>query len=186
MRRRAVWMNNTIVVWFLFISSKAPRMREIVDKFFPDNWVVDVYMGKTVNLVEAWESFRAARQALANNLEPRYVKDVAVGRGRAVPELVAQTQSRLRQGHLTSELILDDSHRLLNLIRDCNVALRWMILHATSASSKVAKCGQLRDNVARDAGYSPGSLLALLLDTAELELKVREAYKVRDTSRKYF
>ena len=140
-------------------------------------------MGKTVNLVEAWESFRAGRQALANNLEPRYVKDIATERGKAIPDLLTQTQSRLRQGHLTSELILDDSHRLLNLIRDCNVALRWMTLHATSASSKVAKCCQLKDNVVRDSVYSPNSLLALLLDTAELELKVREAYKVCESSK---
>lgn len=46
-------------------------MREIVDKFFPDNWVLSYYMGLTVNLIEAWEPYKAAKQALNNTLEVR-------------------------------------------------------------------------------------------------------------------
>ena len=64
-------------------------MREIVDKHFPDNWVswvcdlfdqlvsdicfvlqiISMYMGITVNLLEAWEPYKAARIALANTLQ---------------------------------------------------------------------------------------------------------------------
>lgn len=43
-------------------------MREIVDKFFPDNWVISYYMGICVDLPIAWESFKAARLAIANTL----------------------------------------------------------------------------------------------------------------------
>lgn len=49
-------------------------MREIVDKFFPDNWVVSYYMGLTANLIEAWEPYKAAKQALNNTLEVRTSK----------------------------------------------------------------------------------------------------------------
>ncbi len=45
-------------------------MREIVDKHFPDNWVISIYMGMTVNLCEAWEPYRAAQSALNNTLAP--------------------------------------------------------------------------------------------------------------------
>lgn len=33
------------------LHSQAARMREIVDKFFSDNWIVSFYMGITVNLL---------------------------------------------------------------------------------------------------------------------------------------
>jgi hypothetical protein len=33
-------------------------MREIVDKHFPDNWMLNLYMGVTVNLAEAWEPYK--------------------------------------------------------------------------------------------------------------------------------
>jgi hypothetical protein len=33
-------------------------MREIVDKHFPDNWVLNLYMGITVDLVDAWEPYK--------------------------------------------------------------------------------------------------------------------------------
>lgn len=36
-------------------------MREVVDKFFPDNWVVPFYMGFHVDLNDAWEPYKASR-----------------------------------------------------------------------------------------------------------------------------
>lgn len=50
------------------------KMREIVDKHFPDNWVISVYMGMTVNLCHAWEPYKAARLALNNTLEQENVE----------------------------------------------------------------------------------------------------------------
>ncbi len=35
-------------------------MREIVDKHFPDNWVISVYMGTVVDLGEAWEPYKVS------------------------------------------------------------------------------------------------------------------------------
>lgn len=52
-------------------------MREIVDKHFPDNWVISIYMGMTVNLAEAWEPYRAAQAALNNTLAPENVSAMA-------------------------------------------------------------------------------------------------------------
>ncbi len=43
---------------------------------FPDNWVISVYMGMVVNLVDAWEPYKAARTALGNTIDPDNVKEV--------------------------------------------------------------------------------------------------------------
>lgn len=44
-------------------------MREIVDKFFPDNWIISIYLGITVDLSIAWSQYPAARSALLNSLQ---------------------------------------------------------------------------------------------------------------------
>jgi WASH complex subunit strumpellin len=36
------------------------KMREIVDKHFPDNWVINLYMGITVDLIDAWEPYKVS------------------------------------------------------------------------------------------------------------------------------
>lgn len=52
-------------------------MREIVDRFFPDNWVISIYMGTVINLYDWWSSYKAARTALNNTLENSNVKGIA-------------------------------------------------------------------------------------------------------------
>lgn len=52
-------------------------MREIVDRFFPDNWVISIYMGTVINLCDWWSPYKAARTALNNTLENSNVKGIA-------------------------------------------------------------------------------------------------------------
>ena len=40
------------------LNNQMARMREIVDRFFPDNWVLNVYMAISVNLPEMWEPYK--------------------------------------------------------------------------------------------------------------------------------
>lgn len=51
-------------------------MREIVDKHFPDNWVIPVYLGFTVDLVVEWEPYRAAKLALSNTTKPQQIQSL--------------------------------------------------------------------------------------------------------------
>lgn len=60
------------------LKNEAAAMREIVDKFFADNWVITYYMGHEVNLVEAWEPYKAAKAALVNTLQPTKVKEMSL------------------------------------------------------------------------------------------------------------
>lgn len=97
------------------LHTSQAKMREIVDKYFPDNWVgqiislridkclnleviflfsfdfglfinvsvdilwhlqvISIYMGITVNLVDAWEPYKAAKTALNYTLEPANIKE---------------------------------------------------------------------------------------------------------------
>ena len=56
------------------LHNKQAIMREIVDKHFADNWVINLYMGMTVNLIDAWEPYKAAKAALNNTLDLQAVK----------------------------------------------------------------------------------------------------------------
>lgn len=44
-------------------------MREIVDKYFLDNWVISIYMGIIVNLVDVWEFYKVVKIVLNNILD---------------------------------------------------------------------------------------------------------------------
>ena len=55
------------------LDDHEPKMREICDKHFPDNWVIPIYSGYLVDLLKYWESFPAAKKALSNNIMPDQV-----------------------------------------------------------------------------------------------------------------
>jgi WASH complex subunit strumpellin len=52
-------------------------MREIVDKHFPDNWVIPIYQGHLVDLTDIWGPFPAAMKALSNNIEAENIKKIS-------------------------------------------------------------------------------------------------------------
>ena len=110
-------------------------MREIVDKFFPDNWITSIYMGLIVNLVEIWEPYKAARMALANTIMTNNVRDCSVKHGLQMEKLISQLRQLLKEGVIHEEFLLDNMQKVMNLIRQCNVTLRWMLLHTNVLST---------------------------------------------------
>lgn len=53
-------------------------MREIVDKYFSDNWVVSFYMGFSVDLSTAWAPYKVdlyerSNHTLATNSVPKRI-----------------------------------------------------------------------------------------------------------------
>jgi len=78
-RSTALSGQAAMLVVILFFESEIlhddyAMMREITDKFFPDNWVVTIHMGFHLNLIDAWNSFKAAKIALGNTIEWANVK----------------------------------------------------------------------------------------------------------------
>lgn len=155
------------------------KMREIVDKYFPDNWVISIYMGITVNLADAWEPYKAAKTALNNTLDLSNVREQA-SRCATVSERVhAQVRQFLKEGYLREEVVLDNIPKLLNCLRDCNVAIRWLMLHTADSACDPnnKRLRQIKDQILTDSRYNPKILFQLLLDTAQFEFILKEMFK---------
>lgn len=162
------------------LHSQTAITREIVDKYFPDNWVISLYMGFTVNIVDSWEAFRAAKSALNNTLEVSNVREYSSSHGNSVPELLKATNLLLKEGTITKESLLKDISNITNVLRSCNVTLRWLMLHTVLKPGQVdknKKLKQLRELVIAESKCEPVLLFKLLLNTAQLELVVKDMYK---------
>ncbi|XP_015276829.1 PREDICTED: WASH complex subunit strumpellin [Gekko japonicus] len=123
------------------LHTQQSKMREIVDKYFPDNW--------------------ASRYA-------------------AVTERVhSQVRQLLKEGCLREEMVLDNIPKLLNCLRDCNVAIRWVMLHTadTACDPNNKRLRQIKDQVLTDSKYNPKILFQLLLDTGQFEFILKEMFK---------
>ena len=51
-----------------------------------------------------------------------------------------QVQQFLKEGYLREEMVLDNIPRLLNCLRDCNVAIRWLMLHTADSGNGRKVC----------------------------------------------
>ncbi|XP_042898977.1 WASH complex subunit 5 [Parasteatoda tepidariorum] len=171
------------------LNNHHAKMREIVDKFFPDNWVISIYMGMMVNLVDAWQPYKAATQALSNTIDIANVKEQCQRYHTRVVKMIPTVEHLLKEGALSEEVVLDNVPKLLNVARECNVTLRWMLLHTialTPAAEVNKKCRQLREQVINDSRYNPLQVFQLLLYTAQFELKVKEFVFVRYNLQAWF
>ena len=53
-----------------------------------------------------------------------------------VERLIPGVQQYLKEGVLGEEFVLDNIPKMMNVLRECNVTLRWMMLHTTAPGSK--------------------------------------------------
>ena len=162
------------------LHSQIAQMREIVDKFFSDNWIISIYMGITVNLIDVWDQFKAAKAALLPVVETGAIKGFCLLHKEKMEKILKQSQEILRDGVLTDYFVLQNITKIINLIRQCNVSLRWYFTHASPtiyeisrgpASQKIEQTVKL---VRTDLGYKDSNLFELLLNCSQLELVVKE------------
>ncbi|XP_072908939.1 WASH complex subunit 5 [Hemitrygon akajei] len=161
------------------LHTQQAKMREIVDKYFPDNWVISIYMGITVNLIEAWEPYKAAKTALHYTLEQANIREQASRYGVSVDSLRQQVQQFLKEGFLREDYVLDHIPKLLNCLRNCNVTIRWLMLHTADLvyDPNNKRQRQIKDQVLTDSKYNPKTLFQLLLDSAQFEFVLKEMFK---------
>lgn len=89
-----------------------------------------------VNLAENWENFKAAKLALNNTLQATNLKQFSSTYGQKVPELLKITSNLLKEGNITGDTLLKDINGIVNTLRECNVAVRWLILHTVLKPGK--------------------------------------------------
>ncbi|XP_067646420.1 WASH complex subunit homolog 5 [Eurosta solidaginis] len=159
------------------LDSQVAQMREIVDKFYSDNWVVSIYMGVTVNLIDAWDDFKAAKAALAPVIDTG-VQGFCLLHKEKMSKTLKQTQEILRVGVLTDDFVLQNITKILPLMRQCNVLLRWYFQHTSKAvfefSQGSHKAQTVQQLVCTELNYQNDLLLELLLDCSQLELVVKD------------
>ncbi|XP_044765893.1 WASH complex subunit 5 [Coccinella septempunctata] len=162
------------------LHSHTAVMREIVDKYFPDNWNISIYMGYVVDLIESWDAFKAAKMALNNTLETVNVKNVCKDYATNTSVVLRKCMKMLTEGNITKEVILKDMNHIITLLRECNVILRWLMLHTYTKPGKIEKnkrSKQIREMITSETKYDQVQTFRLLLNTAQLELTVKELFK---------
>jgi len=153
-----------IILYFVpeMLQDEMAVMREIVDKHFPDNWMVPYYLGYTVDLLDVWEGYKAAKAAISGSVMTNNVnrlRDLYFGK---IDSVMKQLTGFLSEGVLTEEFILDNLGKLLACVREANVTLRWVMLHVTCNDKKIRP-------VIHQVELDSDRILHLLLDTAQFE-----------------
>eukprot|EP00095_Tigriopus_kingsejongensis_P005223 maker-scaffold585_size130225-snap-gene-0.19 protein:Tk05223 transcript:maker-scaffold585_size130225-snap-gene-0.19-mRNA-1 annotation:"Strumpellin" len=171
-----------VVLFFdpTMLKTDSSAMREIVDKYFSDNWVIAYYMGHVVNLVEMWEPYKAAKLALANTLVIARIKEISLKSSDQIQKLGPLLRKNAKVGFITEENALEQVPKTINLIRESNVALRWRMLHTlelTPGAKLIKKCRQLHEQVLTDASHDPAEIFQVLLNVSEIEHKFKSIYK---------
>lgn len=138
-----------VVLFFVpeVLHKEGATMREIVDKHLSHSWVLPFYMGFIVDLSVMWEPYKAAMTALNNTVESRLVKEVTSRHAANIDVRLSELSELLTEGTLTEEYVLDNTSKLLNVLRVANAELRWMMLHRKSQNKRLKE--------AASAGISP-------------------------------
>lgn len=167
------------------------RLREVVDKYFHDNWVIHVYAGMTADLSLEWDRFPAARSALDNVLRDGGVTRMHVENAKLIGQCMAELRAYLTMGILTDGFVLDNRHDLMNTLRRCNIAMRWRVLHRRTSDPKFHSIVCARDASSRvstdprlegDFAVNDTHVVSLILLTSQLEMQLKDSF--RDLIRK--
>ena len=162
-----------------YLINESNKMREIVDKFFLDNWVVPFYLGFTVDLTEQWAPYKAAKSCLATyTMNMTSLVALQKKRFQKLQKVNEQLSQLLTEGILTDEYILLHLSKLLHVMRDGNIVLRWFLLHRLSHEKRVWEVVNV--------DVDKRELLSLLMNLAQYELtikqRVEELLKTKETS----
>jgi WASH complex subunit strumpellin len=141
-------------------------MREFVDKYFNDNWMISTYMGYVVDLSIEWASYPAARTALQNTITVSFVRELDLRNEVLMNKCIEELKDFLTEGVLQEDYFLDNVNSLMKCVRACNVALRWRLMHR--------RCQNQTYNKIIHERVSAQTLVTLLLNTSQLEFILKE------------
>lgn len=111
------------------LSRQKATMREIVDKYFNDNFVISTYMGQVYDLVIEWSPYPAAKTAIDTVITAAAVKGLNDRNTAAMDRCLEQVKGYLKEGVLQQDYLLTNMNPLMDCVRICNITLRWRLLH---------------------------------------------------------
>eukprot|EP00804_Cyclotella_cryptica_P013905 CCRYP_002429-RD/>CCRYP_002429-RD protein AED:0.28 eAED:0.28 QI:53/0.75/0.6/1/1/1/5/0/1264 len=167
------------------LRDEVGKLREIVDKYFHDNWVVHVYAGLTADLSLEWDDrFPAAKIALDNVLKVDNVKRLHINNAKLIGQCMAELRAYLTMGILTDKFVLDNKHDLLNCLRRCNIAARWRILHRRTSTQTYydivcVESDQITTDPKLEGNFvvSDTHVVSLLLLCSQLEMQLKDIFR---------
>jgi WASH complex subunit strumpellin len=112
--------------------------------------------------------YKAARTALANTTAAASTRTLHVQCLERVASGRKMLQDHLTEGVLTDEYVLDNTQHLLHCVRECNIAVRWLMLHRRARTKKIGDGG--------DRSREAEQLLLLLMNTGQLEYLLRQKF----------
>ncbi|ETW08085.1 hypothetical protein, variant [Aphanomyces invadans] len=169
-----------VVLYFapdILIHEKA-TMREIVDRHFNDNFIITTYMGNVADLSLEWAPYPAARTALANTLEVSNLVDIVKAKMKSGAKSIDLLTHFLTEGVLTEQYVLENIDKLLDCIRTANVTIRWTILHSRMQETIPMMNHSKEQRMVFDKGTDPDKLVTLLLQTSQLEWKLKQLFEL--------
>jgi WASH complex subunit strumpellin len=158
-----------VILYFApdILNKEKAMMREIVDRHFNDNWVISTYMGRTIDLMVEWSPYPAAKAALDNILVPNFVQQLSERNAGMFRKAGEDLAKYLTEGVLQQDYLLDNMNPLLNCTRNCNVALRWRVMHRKCDSEAFRK-------IINSTGVSAQDVVTLLLNASQMEYILKE------------
>jgi len=87
-----------------------------------------------VDITQYWEPFTAAKKAIDNNIFGPNVKQLADKKAKMIGICFEKLTTYLVDGQLLEEYVLENIKQLLELLRDSNVTIRWLLLHNSCRS----------------------------------------------------
>lgn len=156
-----------VILYFIpeILNSKTSVMRELVDKYFNDNWVISLYMGSLVDITHEWLMYPAAKTAIENQITMPLVKELSLNNINSISKSLKSLQEKLHEGVLVPEYVLDNISPLINLMREANIALKWRILHR--------KCHSVKFQTIILNDLPPQTIMNLLLNLSQYEYMLK-------------
>jgi WASH complex subunit strumpellin len=94
-----------------------------------------------------------------------------------IGKLNKQVEGYLIEGVLVEEYVLKNISSLLKFMKECNICLRWIILHTSElpiGADINKRCKEMLKLVMTDTQYIPSDVFKLLLNTAQFEFNLKE------------
>jgi len=118
-------------------------------------------MGHFIDLTSEWSNYPAAKLALDNVITIITIKQINEKNYNLIQKSLLLLKNYLKEGFLQQDYLLDHLHELLDCIRECNISLRWRLLHRKSKNEIYRKI--IYDII------NPSIIVTLLLNISQLE-----------------